>query len=548
MAAVGIHTIIIGESASSTWHGSQHDAIVGERRRDLRLWPTQIGARVPGYEIGRHGPPVYRARAHGGRRAEDVGRTRQRRRAVGRPGRQPELGGAGGAPPLDRRRAVDAVRPPGLSIAGFYNAVAARATRNQALSLQIADAMFAPFAAHVKSRGRRSAPCLAVLARPAEQSDRVQPSDDRRAVGNAFWRRLREAAHRLRHTIAPQVNFSAPAATTWTTVRATRARVTQDLGRHDRARRAVRRLAALRRGARRLLARPRLFDRRPAEFDRVKAQLAVEADRSPTAAISYESATNGSRPRRDWHTLPAALYQQYVTSTACNGQSRCECRRHPIDLTPTRYARSPPPQRRGAVQALSPVRERVGALSGGSRTASSAMGSSCAMRRSFRTSPTSPQSSRCPTVPSPCTRSGAPPTAPSPARMARPCTACGNGTTQGDCPPPTQEYGPEVHSCSTARGRAKLNLRLGRVNSASSRTLQSPSRTVLPLTAVRADAWDGRYSGGEPFLNTTMEDSMWRATSTCGEGGGSYTPNWTLSDTRAYSTVVAAAPCCSAST
>ena len=55
MASVGIHTIIIGESASSTW--PNYSTPLGERVRVYAFWPTQIGASVPGYEMVDTGHP-----------------------------------------------------------------------------------------------------------------------------------------------------------------------------------------------------------------------------------------------------------------------------------------------------------------------------------------------------------------------------------------------------------------------------------------------------------------------------------------------------------
>ena len=54
-SAVGIHTIIIGESASSTW--PNYSTPLGERVRVYAFWPTQIGASVPGYEMVDTGHP-----------------------------------------------------------------------------------------------------------------------------------------------------------------------------------------------------------------------------------------------------------------------------------------------------------------------------------------------------------------------------------------------------------------------------------------------------------------------------------------------------------
>ena len=303
MAAVGIHTIIIGESASSTW--PNYSTPLGERVRVYAFWPTQIGASVPGYEMVDTGHPfVERVLTAADARKMSVVLGNADVPWVDQGGNQSwAMQAALSRAIVDELWSLYGHHP---SIAGFYNAVELSCdVRNQAVSLQIADAMFAPFAAHVKSLRPSLRAVTSPYYRPANASD---PHNHQMTAEQwaSFWRRLLEAAPDF-DTIAPQDGLGA-GGNNLTTVRAylgALRRVTQDLGR------------TLWSNVELFAASPHCaevhadycpascLDRRPADFDRVKAQLAAEAPLADGGfLISYE-----------WHAYLSP------TSTACNGQS-----------------------------------------------------------------------------------------------------------------------------------------------------------------------------------------------------------------------------------
>jgi hypothetical protein len=329
MAAVGISTVIVGESASNTWPNyslavAPDAPSAPQTVKVYAFWPTKIGTSVTGYEMVDTGH-AYIERVL---KAADA-----RNMSV-------ILGNAdvpwvdqGGAQSWKQQAVLSRAILAELwslygakhaSLAGFYNVVELSCdVRNEALSLQIAHDMFGPFAAQVKAFRPSLRAVTSPYYRPSNASDpnNHQMSADAWA---SFWRRLLSAAPDF-DTIAPQDGMGA-GGNNLTTVRSylsALSKVTRDLGRT-------------------LWSNVELFtaskhcavvhasycpasceDRRPAPFERVISQMAAEAPIADDRfLIAYEwhaylsphsTACDGkslaSSP--DWHTEPAAQYARY---------------------------------------------------------------------------------------------------------------------------------------------------------------------------------------------------------------------------------------------
>ena len=326
LSAVGIGTVIIGESASSTWPNyslaSALPAGSSPRIKVFAFWPTTIGSSVPGYQMIYTGHDyisrvLTSADAHGFKVIlgnADVP-------WVDQGGNQTYKMQAA----LSRSIVAELWKLYGhhASVAGFYNVVELSCdVRNEQLSLQIAEQMFGPFATHIKSLR----PSLRAVTSPYYRAANISDPGNHQMTAlqwASFWRKLLAAAP-LFDTIAPQDGCGAGGNSLAT------------VGEYLRALKSV--TTALNRT---LWSNIELFehsahckhtkgacsascaDRRPANFSRVLSQMCTEAPIADAGfLVAYEwqaylsphstacdGKTKASTP--DWHSLPAAQYERY---------------------------------------------------------------------------------------------------------------------------------------------------------------------------------------------------------------------------------------------
>ena len=152
MKAIGIHTIIVGETASHTWPNySISTPVPGQRVRVPTFWPTRLGSSVPGYTLVDTGYAPLEYILSG---ADVLNMS--------------VILGNADVPWVDQGGAQDWKMQAALSkailaelwdlykhhpsLSGFYNVVELSCdVRNEKLGLQIAKEMFAPFADQVKA-------------------------------------------------------------------------------------------------------------------------------------------------------------------------------------------------------------------------------------------------------------------------------------------------------------------------------------------------------------------------------------------------------------
>jgi hypothetical protein len=338
MAAVGIRTVIVGETASNTWPNysfSASDAARMQQRVDVfAFWPTSIGESIPGYRMIDTGHRfVERVLVAADERNMSVVLGNADVPWVDQGGKQSwKMQAALSRAILSELWGMYGARH--ASLVGFYNAVELSCdVRNQAISLQIANDMFGPFARQVKS----FRPSLRAVTSPYyRQGNPSDPNNHQMTAEQwaAFWRKLLTAAPEF-DTIAPQDGLGA-GGNNLTTVRsylgALRS-VTTEMNRT-----LWSNVELFAKADHCKLLHPKsgycpasCADRRPAPFQRVLSQMATEASLADGGfLIAYEwhayisptstacnGASNTSSP--DWHHLPAqqyTRYQQYIQKMA----------------------------------------------------------------------------------------------------------------------------------------------------------------------------------------------------------------------------------------
>ena len=326
MHAVGINTIIVGESASNTWpnYSIPHPRpnSTAERVRVQAFWPTKLASTVPGYTML---PTGYQPLEHILTAADARGMM--------------VIIGNADVPWVDQGGEQDwkmqAVLSHAIldelwelysahaSLVGFYNAVELSCdVRNEKLGLQIAAEMFGPFADHVKSLRPSLRAVTSPYYRPANYTD---PHTTQMTAGQwaGFWGQVLSNASNF-DTVAPQDGVGA-GHNNLTTVKAylgALAEVTKELNRT-------------------LWSNVELFapsaacpagtsycpascaDRRPAPFARVEAQMELEAAIADGGfLVAYEwhaylsptsTACDGASPASspDWHGAAKEQYEKY---------------------------------------------------------------------------------------------------------------------------------------------------------------------------------------------------------------------------------------------
>ena len=327
LSAVGIDTVIVGESASSTWPNyslaSAPPAGSSPRIKVYAFWPTTIGSSVPGYQM------IYTGHDYIGRvlTSADVH------------GSKVILGNAdvpwidqGGNQTYKMQAALSRSIVAELwklyghhaSVAGFYNVVELSCdVRNEQLSLQIAEQMFGPFSSHVKSLR----PSLRAVTSPYYRAANVSDPNNHQMTAlqwASFWRKLLAAAP-LFDTVAPQDGCGAGGnslATIDEYLRALKS-VTTALNRTLWSNVELFEHSAHCKHTIKGACSASCADRRPANFSRVVSQMRTEAPIADAGfLVAYEwqaylsphsaacdGKTKASTP--DWHTLPAAQYDRY---------------------------------------------------------------------------------------------------------------------------------------------------------------------------------------------------------------------------------------------
>ena len=206
MQAVGIHTVIVGETASHTWPNYSYSvsapARATPRVRVPAFWPTKLGSSVPGYTMVDVGfePLAHILSAADGLNMSVI------------------LGNAD-VPWVDQGGAQDWKMQAALSqailaelwglyshhpsLSGFYNAVELSCdVRNRKLGVELAKQMFGPFADQVKSLRPSLRAVTSPYYRPANASD---PNNHQMTSVEwaAFWKEILSNAPTF-DTIAPQ--------------------------------------------------------------------------------------------------------------------------------------------------------------------------------------------------------------------------------------------------------------------------------------------------------------------------------------------------------
>lgn len=330
MLAVGITTVIVGESASNTWPNysmphppsSSGNLTTTERVRVQAFWPTKLASSVPGYDLVPTGhAPLERILTAADARGMKVILGNADVPWVDQGGEQDwKMQAVLSHAILDELWALYAAHP---SLVGFYNAVELSCdVRNEQVGLQIAAQMFAPFSEHVKALRPSLRAVTSPYYRPANTSD-PHTTQMTAAQWAAFWRQVLVSAPHF-DTIAPQDGVGA-GGNDLATVQAylgALASVTKELNRT-------------------LWSNVELFapseacppgtnycpascvDRRPAPFARIEAQMAAEAAIADGGfLIAYEwhaylsptsTACDGASPASspDWHGLAKEQYDTY---------------------------------------------------------------------------------------------------------------------------------------------------------------------------------------------------------------------------------------------
>lgn len=333
MHAVGINTVIVGESASNTWpnYSISHPRTLGrttqstaERVRVQAFWPTKLASTVPGYDMI---PTGYEPLEHILTAADARGMRVILGNAdvpwVDQGGEQDwKMQAVLSHAILDELWALYSRRH--ASLVGFYNAVELSCdVRNEKLGLQIAAQMFGPFADHVKSLRPSLRAVTSPYYRPANYSD-PHTTQMTAAQWAGFWRQVLTNATNF-DTIAPQDGVGA-GHNNLSTVRAylgALAHVAKELNRTlwSNVELFAPSEACLSAGTSYCPAS--CVDRRPAPFARIEAQMDAEAAIADGGfLIAYEwhaylsptsTACDGASPASspDWHGLAKEQYEKY---------------------------------------------------------------------------------------------------------------------------------------------------------------------------------------------------------------------------------------------
>ena len=341
MHAVGIDTVIVGESASNTWPNYSYsvpqphrpftnrevyysNSTAAERVRVHAFWPTKLASTIPGYSMMDTGyEPLEHILAAADARNMKV------------------ILGNADVPWVDQGGAQDwkmqavlshaildelwALYSTHASLTGFYNAVELSCdVRNEKLGLEIAAQMFGPFADHVKLLRPSLRAVTSPYYRPANYSN-PHTTQMAAAQWGEFWRKVLTNASNF-DTIAPQDGVGA-GHNNLTTVRAylgALAKVTTELNRTlwSNVELFAPSEACAAKGSSSYCPAS-CVDRRPAPFERIEAQMKAEAVIADDGfLIAYEwhaylspssTACNGasSISSPDWHLLAKEQYEKY---------------------------------------------------------------------------------------------------------------------------------------------------------------------------------------------------------------------------------------------